>query len=96
LDEDSLGSLSDDDSSYDGDEGGSANTATHKPLWQQRDQRKDYEISKAVVKYHGSSKTYGGGLSPVNCALEVTSLESNTVSFSFDDAAFWNGQLTWS
>lgn len=96
LDEDSLGSLSDDDSSYDGDEGGSANTATHKPLWQQRDQRKDYEISKAVVKYHGSSKTYGGLLPPVNCALEVTSLESNTVSFSFDDAAFWNGQLTWS
>ena len=92
LDEDSLGSLSDDDSSYDGDEG-----STHKPLWQSRDQRKDYAISKAVVKYHGSSKTYGGGqLPPVNCALEVTSLESNTVSFSFDDAAFWNGQLTWS
>lgn len=97
LDEDSLGSLSDDDSSYDGDEGSSSNT-THKPLWQQRDQRKDYAISKAVVKYHGSSKTYGGGLlPPVNCALEVTSLEStNQGAFSFDDAAFWNGQLTWS
>ena len=98
LDEDSLGSLSDDDSSYDGDEGGTSNAA-HKPLWQQRDQRKHYAISKAVVKYHGSSKTYtygGGQLPPVNCALEVTSLESNTVSFSFDDAAFWNGQLTWS
>jgi len=93
LDEDSLGSLSDDDS-CDGDEG-----STHKPLWQSRDQRKDYAIYKAVVKYHGSSKTYGYGgglLPPVNCALEVASLESNTVSFSFDDAAFWNGQLTWS
>ena len=104
LDEDSLGSLSDDEegSEDNGDNTNSATTAdaTHKPLWQ-RDKRKDYAISKAVVVFGNSTKTYGGQVQvqqvPTPCSVEVA-LEADKASssFSFDDAAFWNGQLTWS
>ena len=107
LDEDSLGSLSDDEegSEDNGDNitnsaATSSATATHKPLWQ-RDKRKDYAISKAVVVFGNSTKTYGGQVQvqqvPTPCSVEVA-LEADKASssFSFDDAAFWNGQLTWS
>lgn len=93
LDEDSLGSLSDEEEGEDGD------TTTHKPLWQ-RDRRKDYAISKAVVVFGNSTKTYGGQVQvqqvPTPCSVEVALEADKASSFSFDDAAFWNGQLTWS
>lgn len=101
LDEDSLGSLSDEEEGSEDcvDNTNSAATTadSHKPLWQ-RDQRKDYAISKAVVTFGNSTKTYG---LPTPCSVEVA-LEAEKASsphqssFSFDDAAFWNGQLTWS
>lgn len=97
LDEDSLGSLSDEEEGSEDcvDNTNSAATTadSHKPLWQ-RDQRKDYAISKAVVTFGNSTKTYG---LPTPCSVEVAlEAEKASSSFSFDDAAFWNGQLTWS
>ena len=69
----------------------------HPPLGSpKQEQRKDYVISKAVVVFGNSTKTYGG------CALEATTTstalddEATESTFSFDDAAFWNGLLTWS
>lgn len=63
----------------------------HQSLWSP--QRKDYLISKAKVTYGGATETYNGG----GCAVEAAR-EAEMVSnlFSFDNAAFWNGQLTWS
>ena len=97
LDEDSLGSLSDEEEGSEDcvDNTNSATTTadSHKPLWQ-RDQRKDYAISKAVVTFGDSTKTYGV---PTPCSVEVAlEAEKASSSFSFDDTAFWNGQLTWS
>jgi hypothetical protein len=66
------------------------------PLWSpQRGERKDYAISKAVVVFGDSTRTYGiecGG----GCAAEAALEAERSLSFSFDDAAFWNGRLTWS
>ncbi len=61
----------------------------------QEQQRKDYAISKAVVVFGNSTRTYGG------CAMEATATaalhdDETESTFSFDDAAFWNGVLTWS
>ena len=58
------------------------------PPQQQQQQR--YSISKAVVVFGSTTRTYGGG-----CAVEAA-LENNETAFSFDDDAFWSGQLTWS
>lgn len=76
---------------------GEQNHLPHPPSGtiKQEQQRKDYAISKAVVVFGNSTKTYGG------CAMEATAtavlLDEETESaFSFDDAAFWNGLLTWS
>lgn len=67
----------------------------HQPLWSPQREKKDYAISQAVVVFGDSTKTYGGAL-PGGCAIEAA-LEAEAVSsFSFDDSAFWNGQLTWS
>lgn len=57
--------------------------------------RKDYAISKAVVVFGDTTKTYDRN---VWSALNSCSVEANSKldSFSFDDAAFWNGILTWS
>jgi hypothetical protein len=65
----------------------------HKPLWSPERERKEYAISKAVVVFGETTKTYGGG-----CALEAAmeSWSSNETPIGFDDAAFWNGVLTWS
>mmetsp|Transcript_1980 Transcript_1980/g.3255 ORF Transcript_1980/g.3255 Transcript_1980/m.3255 type:complete len:232 (-) Transcript_1980:194-889(-) len=52
-------------------------------------QRTTYSISKAVVVFGSTTRTYGGG-----CAVEAA-LKSEK-AFSFDDDAFWSGQLTWS
>ena len=89
LDEDSLGSLSDDDSSHD-----DTSDHEHKGLFSKnRDHRKDYGISKAVVVFGEATKTYG---TPSSCAVEAATQQVKALPFSFDDAAFWNGQLTWS
>ena len=53
-------------------------------------QQQRYSISKAVVVFGSTTRTYGGG-----CAVEAA-LENNEKAFSFDDDAFWSGQLTWS
>jgi len=81
LEEDSLTSLSDDE----GD--------CQSGLWSPQLERKDFSISKAKVTYGGATETYGGG----GCAIEAAR-EAELVSamFSFDNAAFWNGMLTWS
>ena len=50
-----------------------------------------YSISKAVVVFGSTTRTYGGG-----CALEAALESEKASSFSFDDDAFWSGQLTWS
>jgi hypothetical protein len=70
---------------------------SHPPLGspKQEQQRKDYAISKAVVVFGNSTRTYGG------CAMEATATvalhdEETESTFFFDDAAFWNGLLTWS
>ena len=57
---------------------------------QQHHQQQRYSISKAVVVFGSTTRTYGGG-----CAVEAA-LENNEKAFSFDDDAFWSGQLTWS
>lgn len=93
LEEDSLASLSDDE------EPSPSSEEHHQPLWSPQRERKDYAISKAVVIFGNSTRTYGGGVTTTgSCAVEaVLEVEkSSTSSFSFDDAAFWNGQLTWS
>lgn len=57
----------------------------------EQQQRTTYSISKAVVFFGSTTRIYGGG-----CAVEAA-LESEKAScFSFDDDAFWSGQLTWS
>lgn len=87
LEEDSLTSLSDDDDDKEPDH--------HKVgLWSPPGGRKDYAISKAVVVFGNSTMTYGG--SAGSCALEAALEAEKEPSFLFDDAAFWNGQLTWS
>lgn len=65
----------------------------HKPLWSPQRERKEYSISKAVVVFGESTKTYGAG-----CALEAAfdCWNSNAAPVTFDDATFWNGVLTWS
>lgn len=93
LEVDSLTSLSDDDEEDESepptspDDGG-----RHRPLWSRRE-RRDYAISKAVVVFGDSTKTYGGSGC---CAVEASLEDKAAPAFSFDDAAFWNGQLTWS
>ncbi len=59
-------------------------------------ERKDYFISKAVVVFGDSTKTYGIELGGVGCASEAALEAERALAFSFDDAAFWNGRLTWS
>ena len=57
--------------------------------------RKDYAISKAVIVFGETTKTYDSSIwsfPATNCAIEA----SNQKDFSFDDPAFWNGILTWS
>jgi len=76
----------------------------HRPLWSaQRGDRAPYSISKAVVIFGSQTRTYGSGC--VVSDLEEARRPDPTSSpsagyprdiFSFDDAAFWNGQLTWS
>lgn len=68
----------------------------HKGLWSPQGERKDYGISKAVVIFGADTRTYGGGVG--GCAVEAALEAEKAASFSslFDDAAFWNGQLTWS
>jgi hypothetical protein len=87
LEEDSLTELSDDEGEVEG-------SSAHTPLWSPSRERKDYAISKAVVVFGNSTKTYGGGCA-VEAALEASAADNKGL-FSFDDAAFWNGQLTWS
>jgi hypothetical protein len=54
--------------------------------------RKDYAISKAVVVFGETTRTYDGSIwSFSNCAVVA-----KDESFNFDDPAFWNGILTWS
>lgn len=73
-----------------------AEEQSHQPLWSPQKERKDYLISKAVIVFGQTKTTYGG------CAAEaaITSIPSaealQTKPFNFDDAAFWNGDLTWS
>lgn len=92
LEVDSLTSLSDDDEDGDESEPTSPDDGgRHRPLWSRRE-RRDYAISKAVVVFGDSTKTYGGG----GCCAVETLEDTAAPTFSFDDAAFWNGQLTWS
>lgn len=87
LEEDSLTSLSDDEPEGQG--------TGHEGLWSPPRRRKDYAISKAVVIFGNATMTYGdAGSSVGGCAVEAA-LETDK-AFSFDDAAFWNGLLTWS
>eukprot|EP01083_Nonionella_stella_P022942 63403_1 len=89
-DSDSLTSLSD-------DEGPPEDRARgHMPLWSSDRARKDYGISKAIVVFGECTHTYGGQGVPGSCAIEAAREAEAMASFSFDDAAFWNGQLTWS
>lgn len=87
----SLGAFSDEEDQPSDDD-------DYKPLWSPERERKDYAISKAVVVFGNSTRTYGGGaLVPGGCALEAAlEAEAAAAPFSFDDAAFWNGRLTWS
>mmetsp|Transcript_25877 Transcript_25877/g.40604 ORF Transcript_25877/g.40604 Transcript_25877/m.40604 type:complete len:232 (+) Transcript_25877:103-798(+) len=55
----------------------------------QQQQQRTYSISKAVVVFGSTTRTYGGG-----CAFEAA--RESEKAFSFDDDAFWSGQLTWS
>lgn len=87
LEEDSLTSLSDDEEEQ-------PSSSDHKPLWSPQRERKDYAISKAVVIFGNSTRTYDGHAAG-GCAIEAA-LEVEKESSLFDDAAFWNGQLTWS
>eukprot|EP00577_Skeletonema_sp_RCC1716_P022527 CAMPEP_0113400208 /NCGR_PEP_ID=MMETSP0013_2-20120614/15993_1 /TAXON_ID=2843 ORGANISM="Skeletonema costatum, Strain 1716" /NCGR_SAMPLE_ID=MMETSP0013_2 /ASSEMBLY_ACC=CAM_ASM_000158 /LENGTH=227 /DNA_ID=CAMNT_0000285247 /DNA_START=50 /DNA_END=733 /DNA_ORIENTATION=+ /assembly_acc=CAM_ASM_000158 len=57
----------------------------------QQQQRTTYSISKAVVVFGSTTRTYGGG-----CAVEAALESEKASAFSFDDDAFWSGQLTWS
>jgi len=77
------------------------------PLWSTNPggKRKDYGISKAVVVFGDSTLTYGTTSESVvgggGCTIEAAQvLEAKSSldggGFSFDDAAFWNGRLTWS
>mmetsp|Transcript_22085 Transcript_22085/g.47406 ORF Transcript_22085/g.47406 Transcript_22085/m.47406 type:complete len:275 (-) Transcript_22085:297-1121(-) len=93
LEEDSLTSLSDDE--QEPDELSEQLAVPHQGLWSPQRERRDYAISKAVVVFGDSTRTYGAATG--GCAVEA-SLETDTAlsSFLFDDAAFWNGQLTWS
>ena len=59
----------------------------------QQEQRTKYSISKAVVVFGSTTRTYGiGG----GCALEAALENEKASAFSFDDSAFWNGEITWS
>ncbi|KAL3787066.1 hypothetical protein HJC23_011750 [Cyclotella cryptica] len=60
-------------------------------------ERKDYAISKAVVVFGDTTKTYDSSIwsfPTAGCAGETHA--ANDAAFSFDDPAFWNGILTWS
>ena len=59
-------------------------------------ERKDYAISKAIVVFGDSTKTYGIEVGGGRCASEAALEAGMALAFSFDDAAFWNGRLTWS
>ncbi len=61
----------------------------------QEQQCKDYAIFKAIIVFGNSTRTYGG------CAMDATATaalhdDETESTFSFDDAASWNGLLTWS
>jgi len=88
LEEDSLTSLSDDEQE-------DPATDHQRGLWSPTRERKDYAISKAVVVFGDATMTYDGSHAG-RCAVEVALEAEMASSFSFDDAAFWNGQLTWS
>jgi len=60
-------------------------------------ERKDYAISKAVVVFGDTTKTYDSNIWSFpsgGCAAETQAAKD--AAFSFDDPAFWNGILTWS
>lgn len=59
--------------------------------YSQEQQRPNYSISKAVVVFGSTTRTYGGG-----CSVEAALESEKASAFSFDDDAFWSGQLTWS
>ena len=57
--------------------------------------KKGYAISKAVIIFGESTKTYGDtawSFPTTSCALQSKTEDT----FNFDDPAFWNGILTWS
>lgn len=87
----SLASLSDDEV----EDGASDADAGSQGPWTPTRGRKDYGISKAVVVFGGAARTYGLGGGPVGCAAEARR-NGPAAPFAFDDAAFWNGQITWS
>ncbi|KAL7516573.1 hypothetical protein ACHAWX_001573 [Stephanocyclus meneghinianus] len=60
-------------------------------------ERRDYGISKAVVVFGDTTKTYDSNIWSFpsgGCAAESNAVKD--AAFSFDDPAFWNGILTWS
>ncbi|KAL7481523.1 hypothetical protein ACHAW6_007214 [Cyclotella cf. meneghiniana] len=60
-------------------------------------ERRDYAISKAVVIFGDTTKTYDSSIWSFpsgGCAAESQAVKDS--AFSFDDPAFWNGILTWS
>ena len=57
----------------------------------QEQQHTNYSISKAVVVFGSTTRTYGGG-----CSFEAAFKSERVSGFFFDDDAFWNGKLTWS
>ncbi len=61
----------------------------YSPTEHQQQQQCTYSISKAVVVFGSTTRTYGG-----SCAFEAA--RESEKAFSFDDDAFWSGQLTWS
>eukprot|EP00585_Thalassiosira_rotula_P018208 CAMPEP_0196210546 /NCGR_PEP_ID=MMETSP0912-20130531/13798_1 /TAXON_ID=49265 /ORGANISM="Thalassiosira rotula, Strain GSO102" /LENGTH=236 /DNA_ID=CAMNT_0041485813 /DNA_START=154 /DNA_END=868 /DNA_ORIENTATION=- len=88
LEDDSLTSLSNDELE-------DPATDQQRGLWSPTRERKDYAISKAVVVFGEATMTYDGSHAG-GCAVEAALEAERASSFSFDDAAFWNGQLTWS
>jgi len=70
----------------------------HEPLWSSDAKVKDYAISKAVVIFGETTRTYGPGgtVAPDQDPTCPSTCPSHRGVLNFDDDAFWNGQLTWS
>lgn len=69
----------------------------HQPLWSSESKVKDYAISKAVVIFGETTRTYGlGTAAPDQDTAFSSTCPSPRGVLNFDDDAFWNGQLTWS